>query len=176
MWMVLLLACNGPDADSGAEDTCATDTGSSLDPSCPCDAPAVEVGGGDIDFVPLSDGDPLTMVHGPQGGWHVLGSARMTNLAPIVAIHYTVDVLSLDARVSDQNLRVQMISDSACTGYYPGIYGYLDVTALASGEADTPPELLAGDELLLTMEVTDLDGRVGVGTLHGVATLDPMDQ
>ena len=115
------------------------------------------------------------MVHGPQGGWHILGSARMSNFSPIVRIHYVVTVEATGAIVADNNYRVEMRTDAECSGYYAGMYGYLDVRELAAGELDTPPELLAGQELRLTMEVADEQGAAASDSLMVIAALDPMD-
>jgi hypothetical protein len=85
-----------------------------------------------MEFQPYAEGDGAVMVHGPQGGWHVEASMRVTNTVPIVAIRYTIEAEG--ARISDNNYRVQILQDGPCTGYYPGMYGYLNVTALAVGD------------------------------------------
>jgi hypothetical protein len=166
-----LAACTGSDG----EDVCDT-AGSSLAAACACSEPTVEVGSGEMIFEEMPEGSPLTMVHGPQGGWHMLGSARFENFAPIVAVHYSIDVVATGARVSDNNYRVQMVEDGECTGFYPGMYGYLMVAEIATGELDTPPELLGGEEMLLTMTVEDADGRTASDTLTVIAALDPADE
>ncbi|MDP2307216.1 MAG: hypothetical protein Q8P18_14415 [Pseudomonadota bacterium] len=168
MWLLFFLACTGAPLkeDSAAPDGCFSEPAT------------VEVGGGSLAFEPVADGAEMTMVHGPQGGWHVLASARFSDVNPIVAIHYTVAVTSgagAGQIVVDNEYRVLIVEDVECGGYYPGMYGYLDVSALADGELDTPPELLAGQDLLLRMDVTDLDGRVASDTLTGRAALDPVD-
>jgi hypothetical protein len=172
MWLLFFLACGGP---LGAPDDTAVDEG------CFSDQGAVEVGGGSLTYEPVADGTDLTMVHGPQGGWHVLASARFTDVSPIVEIHYTIEARSPEgdvALVSDNAYRVQMVQDVECGGFYPGMYGYLNVTALIDEEdeeRDTPPELIAGHELVLTMAVIDQEGRTATDTLTGTAALDPMD-
>lgn len=172
MWLHLLLACTGLD---NRADSLPGDSGDSAVEGCASHAATVEIGGGAITFEPATDGADLTMVHGPQGGWHVLGSARLRYVNPIVSIHYTVEVLPEGSLIADNTYRVQILEDDPCGGYYPGMYGYLDVRALADGDLDTPPELLAGRDLLLRMDITDLDGRVATDTLSAVAALDPMD-
>lgn len=115
-------------------------------------------------------------MHGPQGGWHILGSAWLENYERIVTIRYTITVAEAGAIVSTNDYRVQTVQVDACTGYYPGMYGYLDVAALSSGEADTPPEILAGVELLLAMEAIDSEGRTARDELLVVGALDLIDQ
>lgn len=166
MLLFLLLGCPAGNDLAGS----CGDTG-----ACACEAASVEVGGGDVEFVPLTDGVEATMVHGPQGGWHILGGARMSNFSPIVRIHYTVTVEATGAIVADNNYRVEMRTDGECSGYYTGMYGYLDVRELAEGDLDTPPELLAGQELRLTMDVADELGAAASDSLLVIAALDPMD-
>jgi hypothetical protein len=164
--LLAMLACDGGDA---AESGCDP-----ADP-CACEPAAVEVGGGEDAFVPVSDGAEAVMVHGPQGGWHVLASARFANTSETVTIHYTIEVPSLGAVVSDNVYKVYMLRDGECGGYYPAMYGYLNVTDLVSGDADTPPEILAGEELVLRLDVVDFDGREASDELRAVATPDPVD-
>jgi len=46
-------------------------------PACVADTePAVELGTGEIEFLPLEDGETLEIIQGPQGGFHLLGSIR----------------------------------------------------------------------------------------------------
>jgi hypothetical protein len=171
--LLLLLACTGT---NGSDSVGGCATSGDLSPTCPCDDPSVEIGTGTKAFQAVSEGGEATMVHGPQGGWHVLAAAQFENLAPIVSIHYTITVVSSGTVVSDNSYRVQMVADGDCTGYFPNMYGYLDVTELADGDLDTPPETLAGQDLLLSMEVEDTDDRTATDTLTVVAALDPVDE
>lgn len=135
----------------------------------------VAVGTGSMAYEPLQDGDPATIVHGPQGGWHVLASGRIANTLNVVTISYSIRTLPEGTPVSWNQYRVQLVPYDTCTGDYPGMYGYLDVSALADGEADTPPELLVGRELELTLQVEDADGRAASGSVTVVGALDPTD-
>lgn len=42
--------------------------------------PAVDIGTGEIEFVPLEDGDRLAIVEGAQGGYHLFGALRCKGL------------------------------------------------------------------------------------------------
>ena len=42
--------------------------------------PELSVGTGEEAFAPLMNGDVLELIHGPQGGWHVVVSARMSGV------------------------------------------------------------------------------------------------
>lgn len=77
--LLLLGSCDGPaitELDAGPPE----DGGS----------PRLEVGTGESTFVALNDGDPVELVHGPQGGYHVLVAVRATSLAATVGYAYEV--------------------------------------------------------------------------------------
>jgi len=146
-----------------------------IDTGCTSTPATVEVGTGAKAFEPLADGADVTMVHGPQGGWHVLARARVANTLDVVAIASPIDALAYDSEVSWNRYVVKLQPEAACTGAYAGMYGYLDVQRIAAGDLDTPPELLAGTDLLLTLVVEDTDGRTATDTRTVVAQLDPAD-
>jgi hypothetical protein len=186
-WM--LLACTGreplpvPNDTHDSESTCDTaspaDTGiqiGTIAPACRCEEPTVIIGTGEFAWEDLDDDAPLTMVHGPQGGWHMLGSARVCGSRNVVTIHFTITHDASGTIVSDNTYRVALVDDpSGCCGHYPGMYGFLGVQELAEGEMDTPPELLACAPVTLKMEVTDSGGRQLVTTTSVTATPDPTD-
>jgi len=169
------------DADTGqspSDDTDGSDDTASTDDtgwSCEEGSPHVEVGTGDSGYEPLSSGAPVTMVHGPQGGWHVLGSARLWNMEPIVDIHFVVTDIERDAVVADNVYRVATVVETECTGLFWGMYGYLDVREIEEGELDTPPELLAYQDLRMTLIVSDRTGAVVESSVVVKAVPDPQD-
>jgi hypothetical protein len=67
--LALTLACaSEADPDEQADDT-------SIDPNDPCKPgglPSLEIGQGETAFAPLEPGSTLELIHGPQGGVHVL--------------------------------------------------------------------------------------------------------
>ena len=73
-----LLACGGdsmpPDPDAGRADVPGVD---SFAPGA-----RVELGTGEDAFEPIMDGETLQFIRGPQGGWHFLGSVRVSGLEP----------------------------------------------------------------------------------------------
>ncbi len=141
---------------------------------CLCEPPALQVGTGDDTFSPLSDGDPVMMVHGPQGGWHMLGSVRVHHTTDIVRIHFVI-ATEAGVVVADNQLNVLLVAEPDCAGSYPGMYAYIDVSELVDGDLDTPPELLAYASLDMTATVVDQDGREVTETVRIVATPDPSD-
>ena len=146
---------------------------------CACVVPAVEIGEGATTHASAVPDSPATMVHGPQGGWHVLTSVGLDGLGPLAGLHLTIDAdlpaHEAPVRVSDNTYRVLLTADRPCGGSYAGMYAYLDVGELADGERDTPPELLEGVPLYVTVVAQDDNGRTATGALRRRAALDPRD-
>ncbi|HND00133.1 MAG TPA: hypothetical protein PKW90_28655, partial [Myxococcota bacterium] len=118
MWLSLLWMACSSGRESGADDS--VDTG-------PCAGAAqVEIGDGTDPFVAIDEGASVTMVHGPQGGWHMLAGVRVTHTDDIVSIHYTIDTVPDGVVVSDNSYRVQLRDEGNCQGTYWNMYGYLD--------------------------------------------------
>ncbi len=156
-----------PTDDSGSND----DTGW----TCTDGTPHLEVGTGEEGFEPLTTGQPVTMVHGPQGGWHILGSARVWNMEPIVDIQFRITAVDQDVVVAENVYRVATVLESQCTGLFWGMYGYLDVHEMAEGEQDTPPELLAYEDLEMRMVITDRTGAEVESAIVVKGVPDPRD-
>jgi hypothetical protein len=133
------------------------------------------LGTGDEAFVPLGSGDGVTMVHGPQGGWHILGSLQARHIHPVVDISYTIQSPLHSETVSMNNYRVLLTEGDDCTGTFVGMYGYL--VGLPGEDFDDIyiPDLLGGLTLELKMEIRDLNGVELTGTIEVMAELDPVD-
>lgn len=164
----LLCACV-PDDGSPVERPDRVDT--ALDP-CP---PAVEIGTGDEQWEDIATDAPLTMIHGPQGGWHMLASVRIGGAAPEVHVRYQILHPASGTLVSNNSYNLALAMEDDCEGTYSGMYGYLDVTALEDGELNTPPELLAGESLVIRMEVDDALGHAATAEKTVTAVADPKD-
>lgn len=170
----LLVGCTPPE-------TCSTDTADTgiqigkISAECRCEDASFEFGSGDSSFQPISDGEDLTMIHGPQGGWHLWGSVRAANTRDVVKIRFTAVDVETQTTVVDVTNQVALAMESDCVGVYTGMYGFLDVDSLASGEADTPPELLCDHQLELSMTLTDSAGRHLVETRTVRAAPDEAD-
>ena len=182
MLLLLLAACgSGAGLDNGANGQ-AGDTS-----AIPCEerAPTATIGGSGVTDVgvpiwtEMPEGSAQTMVHGPQGGWHILGSVDVQSTDQVVNVEYIIQWPAHDdAQLSYGNFYVMLVPDDRCGGYYAGMLGILDVSAVADGDRDTPPELLAGEELRLVMNVTQR-GDTGITASDErlvIAALDPADE
>ena len=162
------------DAPSALDDS--TKPPAEEDPtSCVDHPPLVVVGDGVDEFHPLGDHDPVTMIHGPQGGWHIAGSVHVENTDPVVDVHFSIVEAHSGLLVSNNTYRVMLEPRGACAGEFMGMYGYLFVYEMIDGLRDTPPELLADHELVMLMEVSDASGRHGEASMVVVAAMDPAD-
>ena len=125
-------------------------------PPHPCEdkTPRIEIGTGELDFEVLEDGAALEIIHGPQGGWHLVGSVQALYLTSPVHIHYEI-FNAEGVRVSDSTFYVGLVFPDQCMTYYPGMYGILDISGMDLPSSTTPPDVLAGTSVRLRMEVTD---------------------
>ena len=181
MLFAWLLACtNSPSTNDSA-------TVGSQSATCFDAIPSIEMGEGERTFELFEEPYESMMIHGPQGGWHILASLQIHGMMDIVEVQYTIEHLATGVLVSDNNYRLAVISEGDCTGYYPGMYGYLSVSPLYDGDLDTPPELLGGEQLRIQFRVNDCntnqeaagdcvrDERWVETALEVLATLDPVD-
>jgi hypothetical protein len=155
---------------------------------CFAQTPSIEIGEGERMFEPFEEPYEAMMIHGPQGGWHILASLKTRGMMDIVEVYYTIEHLDTGTFVSDNTYRLAVVSEGECNGFYPGLYGYLSVRDLYDGDLDTPPELLGGDMLRMTLRVNDCTTnmesqglcvqaeRWAEATLDVLALLDPIDQ
>lgn len=173
----LLLACGPPDKPTPTpSDLSPVPPGvGDIDPTCYGRSPALVVGDGALGFTPLTPGQAVTMVHGPQGGWHVLSSALVANLRSVVEIDVSVVLDPSGDVVASDTYYVALLMTGTCVGEYPGIYAYLDVAALADGDLNTPPELLGGANAELRMRVEDSDTHTAEAVVPVILELDPID-
>ena len=175
-----LLSCT---AEKGAVDSALNEPS-----GCYAETPSIELGQGEREFEDFEEPYESVMIHGPQGGWHILASLRIHGMMEIVEVHYTIEHLETGTFVSDNIYRLAVVSDGDCSGYYPGLYGYLSVSEMYEDDLDTPPELLGGDTLRIRLRVTDCTTnmeelglceqaqRWAEASLDVRAFLDPVDQ
>ena len=166
MLLALLGACSSHGGDSASDAARA---------ECETAAPTAVIGTGEYAWEPLEPGTEITMVHGPQGGWHILGSVRIDGMYENVEIRYTITDVPSGQVVSDNDYFVQQVPLDGCEGEVIGRYGYLnDYDDL--GEADTPWELLACHEVTLAMSIVDRTWKKTTdASIHAIAVPDPAD-
>ena len=115
MFWLWLLSCTAEKAE--------LDSALELPSGCYAETPFVDLGQGERAFEDFVEPYESVMIHGPQGGWHVLASIRTHGMMDIVEVHYTIEHLETGTLVSDNIYRLAVISEGECTGYYPGLYG-----------------------------------------------------
>lgn len=125
------------------------------------DGPAMRIGTGDAAFIPLSNGDDIQVIQGPQGGFHILGALQATGIEPgdtdnlfdssNPEIHFKV--YDGDERVDASNAFIQGLDNTRWRDTYEvvGRFVFLDI------ESD---DELVGRTLRFTAELTDVDGVV----------------
>jgi hypothetical protein len=139
---LVLVACNATNGPSGPPGPVAV----------PNTAPtlAVDIGTGEISFEPLSDGGEVTLVHGPQGGFHIWTSVRVRD-PNITDVH-----VNLRARHEDGSAAGPPSSAAVLLAARPD--GAADATGMRN--FITAKEA-AGTHLFLRAEVISTDGRHG---------------
>ncbi len=128
------------------------------DAACPLDGagvtPWIVLGTGDTSFVSLADGDDLELVHGPQGGYHLLTTALLGLAVSPEAHVLRYDVSGADGTVlgTTQVALNERRLTRTCGGWFRG--GDRVVLTIA-GPAD-----VVGTDVELVVSVLDADGEV----------------
>jgi hypothetical protein len=169
-------APGSPTAETGGEPWTPPSTGETGVPTDPCASPGVHLGSGVTDHLPLAAGDPVTLVHGPQGGWHVDVSGWVVGTGQVVSVHPSLvrlsDGLALAGEQTPQSL--------ALTATEPCGWEFWAVRAFVDDFVDPDPVgfvcSLAGEPLALTVEVVDLvSGLTLTDTVEVVGASDPLE-
>ena len=141
--------------------------------------PAVDIGTGEIEFVPLEDGDDLALVEGPQGGYHLFGALRCkgivagdpdslaetTNPTMAFGIDHGLDSLIASAPFT-QGL------DEAPESEDPWTHWMLDREARLNIPLGDDV-LLDGETVEFSITITDTDGTVVEDTVSVVLFPSP---
>ena len=115
--LVAIASCGAPSPDPGTAGG-RSDSGTSPT-GCFANEAAIDVGTGATAFEPLAEGDPVVMVHGPQGGWHLLVVSAQHDRGGPDPFRGRREESSCRA---DNSLYVQTLPDGDCAGVYPGMY------------------------------------------------------
>lgn len=141
-----------PDAARPVDAACSVPTGTSL--------PWLVVGTGVEGFEPLTDGDAIELVHGPQGGFHVYGAAVFDLEGSPNAHVLRYDLLTVDGTT----LATTQIALSE-SRLVPACGGWLrsaDLVVFASAD----PTSLVGTELDLVAQLLDGSGAIAADRRH----------
>jgi hypothetical protein len=177
---LFLAACSTPSETANTVTT--------LDPT----APRCLVGEGETSWSDLESGANTTVVHGPQGGWHILGSVRTWNLGDIQELNFIVTDNASGVAVADVEAKVLVPLGDDCNdcSQHIGMYGYLDTDPIAdglvceycldekTGERDpacVPPELLINAPLTLCFNVVDQNDVAVSCCTETIGAADPQD-
>lgn len=140
----------------------------------------IELGTGTVEFEALDDGDPLTLIAGPQGGFHFVVHARATGIIPGDPTRPGAGEnpsTSFRASRQDSGRRIDDGRSAYRLGYesITGA-GELDL-ALPSGRIlridDAEVEDTYGQSVILEVTVRDADGDVASDSRVVIAEPDP---
>lgn len=139
--LVGLAAC-GPMAPPLA----LTDAGLVAAPDGGLESP-LEVGTGTQSFEPLTEGQPLVIIAGPQGGWHLWASVRVKPALDPTRINLKVKVKLAGAELTSTDYRVTLVKNGPWLEWYA-------MTALVP-----TPETVRGKPTTVEVIATDSAGR-----------------
>lgn len=131
-----------------------TDPQASVPTGCDDPTPRIDLGTGQDAFVPLTDGDELAMVAGPQGGHHVLAAVRFWHVPGPVTLQLELTVAGSRVAFGVYTLQPGHVQD--CLSERTDLYGFLFAGDLGPGPVTT---LLAGRDATFTATAT-ADARV----------------
>ena len=142
--------------------------------------PDLELGAGDIAFEPLDNGDPIDVIHGPQGGFHVLGSVRVNGIDPgdpndlqsprNPTVTFTVTADGDNQLVDAFSSFTQGLRASPDDGWQHQMLGRFLILEI------TDDDELHGRTLEIGVELTDADGTVLTDALTLQARRHPANQ
>lgn len=167
----VLVGCSEGDDGGGSE--------TPLDAAaCTAEDITLEVGTGKSGYVPLEDGDPVTMVHGPQGGWHVETGGRLLNSEREIAIYPSIRSEDLEV-TGDQQPAYQALADyeeTTCEGVFYGVRTFVEATRDSGPTGLDFVCALAGRTVTFALTTEDLStGRQETAEVDVVLALDPID-
>lgn len=101
------------------------------DSPCVGSAPELRPGTGSPRVVALADGDPITLVSGAQGGWHIELGGEVARVGPDVEVHATLLAPDLgDLQLSGQQpptlLSLEGYDPERCSGFFVGLHALVD--------------------------------------------------
>ena len=167
---LVLLALSGCVSRGGA-DTAAN--------ACSTTDPSVQVGNGEFAHEAVEVGEVVTMIHGPQGGWHVWYSFQSYNFGPTVTFTVTGEDRATAGLLVNETLNQALVitGDPVCAGDAWGVTGYLPLDDAKTEGDESPPAYLVGHQMVMGVTVTDLTDATITAQDEVTVTLacDPID-
>lgn len=120
----------------------------------------LELGTGDLEFQELADDGELEVVLGAQGGYHVVGNARIYGFAPADVLGANAEGVRFELTAYD-GLPLNIDSGEIRIGLKPmpdGTYVCQPGHHVLVGEP--APEELDGTPALFSVEMTGMDGEI----------------
>ncbi len=129
---------------------------------CRCQPERIVPGTGVTSFEQFTP-DGVSMMHGLQGGWHFPAAVRVDNSLDVVTIRTMLyDEETSTPLTNLQEIRVRLVTDGTCTGYYANLILYLDHVQLAPDRPFTDlPAVLSCREVVVNICVEDERGWEG---------------
>ena len=164
-------------------------TDAALDEHCVADPITLAPGTGWDGFIPLNEGDPVTMWYGPGAGWYIEIAGEVRNTRQNVSILPVVTALdepspNVIAGADGAHDAVSIAlhyDDASCSGTFWSIRAYIDDDGWALPAGVSPFDAicnLEGQRLEITITLTELDtlppARTVTSTVIATAALDPV--
>lgn len=160
-----------------------TDKGTVEPETCEGTEPTITVGTGQYGYEALEDGDPVVVVNGPQGGWHVWTSAIVTASSSTLTVHTTLEAPGFAQHSLAGSDDVPWVVDlsapgvgswdeGTCSGELYGQYTLVNDAVPPGGSYLDFICGLEGRELVLGGTITDGDVEAG-DSVQVRAQLDP---
>lgn len=147
-------ATGGASSSSVDATTSSSGGGGEAQRPSPCgetpDAPAFEIGTGEVCYEPLRDGQVVPHLTGPQGGYHVWAAVLCPACPPKVVATVYAKLAETDETVGEVTTRVIELK----SGQTAGLLAYL-----LGSTADPSSHLPEGTQLLVRIELTTLAGE-----------------
>lgn len=159
-----------------------TDTSSVTTTLPACNGLAAEIGEGEFGYEVRNPGDGFTMVHGPQGGWHmdiagvVTGSNGVVRVQSFVTADSTSTQIAGAGQENDTPLQLAGYDESICSGSFFKGRTFIDDVDLPSAEYQGFICNLHNQPLTIEVHITDLKSEeTAITTLSATAQIDPND-
>ena len=143
--------------------------------------PGIELGTGELEFEALDDGDELSLIRGPQGGYHFLGSVRTKGIEagdPDDLTHPDNPTVTFQANILDMDLvpnaqYEQGLDENQVDPWTHEMIGRLAILDIGHNvDADNQ---MAGLDVRFSVTVVDASGDEYTDLVDAIITLHPFN-